>query len=62
MNLKRLSVDWVIFFSYIDPKPLASASIAQVHKAVLADGRQVALKIQKPGVDTVMQTDLGGAA
>lgn len=46
-------------FSYIDPKPLASASIAQVHKAVLADGRQVALKIQKPGVDTIMQTDLG---
>ena len=30
-----------------------------MHKAVLADGRQVALKIQKPGVDTVMQTDLG---
>lgn len=45
-------------FSYIDPVPLASASIAQVHKAVLADGRQVALKVQKPDVDTVMHTDL----
>lgn len=45
-------------FSYIDPVPLASASIAQVHKAVLADGRQVALKVQKPNVDTVMHTDL----
>ncbi|MFB6349336.1 ABC1 kinase family protein [Moraxella sp. ZJ142] len=45
-------------FSYIDPVPLASASIAQVHKAVLTDGRQVALKVQKPNVSTVMQTDL----
>lgn len=45
-------------FSYIDPVPLASASIAQVHKAVLADGGQVALKVQKPNVDTVMHTDL----
>lgn len=45
-------------FSYINPVPLASASIAQVHKAVLADGRQVALKVQKPNVDTVMHTDL----
>lgn len=45
-------------FSYIDPKPLASASIAQVHKAVLHDGRMVALKIQKPNVGTVIQTDL----
>ncbi|OOS24668.1 ABC1 kinase family protein [Moraxella pluranimalium] len=45
-------------FSYIDPVPLASASIAQVHKAVLTDGRQVALKVQKPDVGTVMHTDL----
>lgn len=45
-------------FSHIDPKPLASASIAQVHKATLVDGRQVALKVQKPNVQTIMQTDL----
>lgn len=45
-------------FSYIDPKPLASASIAQVHKAVLTDGRQVALKVQKPKVATIIHTDL----
>lgn len=46
-------------FEYIDSVPLASASIAQVHKAVLIGGRQVALKVQKPNVGAVMQTDLG---
>ncbi|MFA9485401.1 MULTISPECIES: ABC1 kinase family protein [unclassified Moraxella] len=45
-------------FEYIDPNPLASASIAQVHRAVLTDGRQVALKVQKPKVGTIIHTDL----
>lgn len=46
-------------FEVIDPAPLASASIAQVHRATLKDGRQVALKVQKSHVQTIMQTDLG---
>ena len=46
-------------FAHIDEKPLASASIAQVHVATLHDGREVVLKVQKPDVETVMQTDLG---
>lgn len=37
-------------FSSIDPKPLGSASLAQVHKAVLKDGTPVAVKIQYPRV------------
>lgn len=45
-------------FNYIDPKPIASASIAQVHKAVLSDDRQVALKVQKPKVAAIIHTDL----
>lgn len=45
-------------FDFIDPTPLASASIAQVHQAVLKDGRKVALKIQKPNVGAIIQTDL----
>lgn len=46
-------------FNKIDKQPLASASIAQVHAATLKDGRDVVLKVQKPGVETIMQTDLG---
>ncbi len=45
-------------FEFIDPIPLASASIAQVHQAILKDGRKVALKIQKPNVGAIMHTDL----
>lgn len=46
-------------FANIDEKPLASASIAQVHAARLHDGTEVVLKVQKPDVETIMQTDLG---
>ncbi len=45
-------------FSFIDEKPLASASIAQVHAARLVTGEDVVLKIQKPGVETILYTDL----
>jgi ubiquinone biosynthesis protein len=37
-------------FATIDPEPLAAASIAQIHKALLADGREVVVKIRRPGV------------
>ncbi|MCG9482174.1 AarF/UbiB family protein [Acinetobacter pittii] len=45
-------------FSYIDEKPLASASIAQVHAAKLTTGEDVVIKVQKPGVETILYTDL----
>ncbi|MCX6682342.1 MAG: AarF/ABC1/UbiB kinase family protein, partial [Methanoregula sp.] len=47
--------DW---FSEIDEAPLASASIGQVHGAVLKDGTRVALKIQRPGIPDIIETDL----
>ena len=47
--------DW---FSEIDEAPLASASIGQVHGATLKDGTRVALKIQRPGIPDVIETDL----
>lgn len=46
-------------FARIDREPLASASIAQVHSARLHNGDEVVLKVQKPEVETIMQTDLG---
>src|SRR5690606_30361695 len=45
-------------YSEIDPVPLASASIAQVHAARLVSGEDVVIKIQKPGVANVLLTDL----
>src|SRR5207248_4029160 len=45
-------------FASLDPTPVASASISQVHRAVLPDGRVVALKIRRPGIDKLVQADL----
>ena len=45
-------------YSRIDPEPLACASIAQVHAATLVTGEDVVIKIQKPGVQDVLLTDL----
>ncbi|MGJ4729784.1 ABC1 kinase family protein [Luteimonas sp. SDU101] len=45
-------------FAEIDPQPMAAASLAQVHRAVLHDGRVVALKIQRPDVAGSVRSDL----
>jgi ubiquinone biosynthesis protein len=45
-------------FSRFDEQPLASASIGQVHRAVLLDGDQVAVKIQRPGIRKIIEVDL----
>ena len=45
-------------FLSIDEKPLASASIAQVHKAVLRTGESVILKVQRPIIDETLIRDL----
>jgi predicted unusual protein kinase regulating ubiquinone biosynthesis (AarF/ABC1/UbiB family) len=42
----------------IDEEPLAAASIGQVHRARLLDGRQVVLKVQYPGVEQAIEADL----
>ena len=46
-------------FDAFDTKAFAAASIGQVHKAVLKDGRKVAVKIQYPGMRETISTDLG---
>ncbi|MCX6938491.1 MAG: AarF/UbiB family protein [Verrucomicrobia bacterium] len=45
-------------FSEFDEKPAASASLAQVYFATLHDGREVAVKIQRPGLRKLVETDL----
>jgi predicted unusual protein kinase regulating ubiquinone biosynthesis (AarF/ABC1/UbiB family) len=45
-------------FSYLDPEPLGSASIGQVHKARLRSGEEVAVKVQYPGVAAALESDL----
>ncbi len=45
-------------FSSIDPTPVGSASIAQVHKAETVEGRAVAVKILRPGVDSQFLKDI----
>jgi ubiquinone biosynthesis protein len=45
-------------FSKFDPTPLASASIGQVHQASLHNGDEVAVKIQRPGIEKIIEVDL----
>lgn len=45
-------------FAAFDPVPLASASIAQVHAATLTDGREVVVKVQRPGIRPVLEQDV----
>jgi ubiquinone biosynthesis protein len=47
------------WFWKIDEIPVASASIAQVHSAILKDGTKVALKVQRPGIGELIETDIG---
>ncbi len=45
-------------FAEFDDTPLASASLAQVHRARLVDGREVAVKVQYPDIEDIIRTDL----
>jgi ubiquinone biosynthesis protein len=45
-------------FSNFEVKPMAAASLGQVHRARLRDGRQVAVKVQRPGIRDAMFEDL----
>jgi predicted unusual protein kinase regulating ubiquinone biosynthesis (AarF/ABC1/UbiB family) len=48
-------------FERIEPEAFAAASIGQVHRGVLHDGREVAVKIQYPGIDAAIRADLSNA-
>jgi predicted unusual protein kinase regulating ubiquinone biosynthesis (AarF/ABC1/UbiB family) len=55
---KELGADWRGRFQSFDDVPAAAASIGQVHRAVWADGRAVAVKIQYPGAGPALLGDL----
>ena len=45
-------------FLDIEKEPIAAASIAQVHRAVLLDGSEVVVKVQRPGIEKTIDTDI----
>jgi predicted unusual protein kinase regulating ubiquinone biosynthesis (AarF/ABC1/UbiB family) len=49
---------WLQFFETFDVRPIAAASIGQVHRAKLKDGRDVAIKVQYPGVAKSIDSDV----
>ncbi|MCK5286513.1 MAG: hypothetical protein KAJ59_01745 [Thermodesulfovibrionia bacterium] len=56
--VKELGKSSEELFAFFEEKPLAAASIAQVHSAQLFDGRAVVVKIQRPEIEEIIRTDL----
>lgn len=54
----QFSISTTECFKNFDEKPLASASISQVHKATLKDGREVVVKVQRPDIAEKMKLDI----
>lgn len=54
--------EWQSHFSRFDMVPIAAASIGQVHKAVLVSGREIAVKVQYPGVAASIDADIENVA
>jgi ubiquinone biosynthesis protein len=55
---EELHVPWEDVFQSIEPDPIAAGTIAQVHRAVLGDGSQVVVKVQRPTAEEEMCKDL----
>jgi ubiquinone biosynthesis protein len=55
---QALGADPATAFARFEPQPMAAGSIAQVHRAWLHDGRPVAVKIRRPGIEAVIEADL----
>ena len=54
--------DWRRRFAHFDDRPLAAASIGQVHRAVLPSGEELAIKVQYPGVAASIDADIDNMA
>jgi predicted unusual protein kinase regulating ubiquinone biosynthesis (AarF/ABC1/UbiB family) len=55
-------LDWQRHFLRFDMTPIASASIGQVHRATLQSGRELAVKVQYPGIAASIDADIDNAA
>jgi len=55
---KELGNDWRSYFESIDENPFKSASLSQVYRARLKDGRDVVVKVQRPGIREIVKHDL----
>lgn len=58
MMSDEFGADWRKHFQSVEEKPLGSASIAQVHRAVLINGSNVVIKVQRPGIVQTINDDL----
>ncbi len=55
---QELGDQYLSQFQFIDPKPLATASIGQVHRATLKDGRHVVIKVQRCDIERTVRRDI----
>ncbi len=55
---EELGAEYQEQFTELSPQPLASASIGQVHKGVLDTGEEVVVKVQRPDIEGMIETDL----
>lgn len=55
---RELGVEIEVLFSTFEPEPIAAASIAQVHRACLISGENVVVKVRRPGVVELVETDI----
>lgn len=55
---KQFGEDYEDLFEQLDSEPIAAASIAQVYGATLKGGRKVVVKVQRPGIDRLIEADM----
>ena len=55
---EELGVPWEDVFDHIEPLPLAAGTIAEVHRATLANGEKVVVKVQRPDAKEQIEQDL----